>query len=328
MPEFFLISGLFLSQVITRPWRRYADRRMVHYFYFYILWAFILIALKVGIFARSPVEMLHQLGFALIEPYGVLWFIYMLGVFGVTAKLLWQWRVPAYIVIPVAALLQMAEIESRSYIVTQFAAYFAFFYTGYVAAPLVFRIVAWTNEHIGYALAGLAVWALTEGLLVFSPGYAILPGRTQMGLAAIPPLHFSLAVLGALALCVMGGLLAKLSFMDWLRWLGEHSLVIYVAFTIPMSLFRAFSLKTGLITDTGALSFAVLVVSIAGPVALYFLVQKLGHGLFLFERPAWARIAEDKPSVTLETLAAVPAGPSLMEGRSMDHVAVMKHHTI
>ena len=48
MPEFFLISGLFLSTVIARPWLRYADRRFVHYLYFYGLWAFIMIALKVG----------------------------------------------------------------------------------------------------------------------------------------------------------------------------------------------------------------------------------------------------------------------------------------
>ena len=33
MPEFFLISGLFLSQVIDRPWNAYADRRVVHYLY-------------------------------------------------------------------------------------------------------------------------------------------------------------------------------------------------------------------------------------------------------------------------------------------------------
>ena len=194
---------------------------------------------------------------------------------------------------------------------TQFAAYFAFFYVGYVAAPLVFRIVAWTNEHVGWALGGLGIWALAEGLLVFSPGYAVLPSRTQMGLAAIAPLHFTLAVLGALALCVTGGLLAKLRFMDWLRWLGEHSLVVYVAFTIPMSMFRGFALRTGLITATGPLSFAVLVVSIITPVALYLIVQRIGYGRFLFERPAFARIAEDRPSVTAETLVAVAAMASV-----------------
>jgi uncharacterized membrane protein YcfT len=306
MPEFFLISGLFLAQVIARPWRHYADRRVVHYFYFYIIWAIIMIALKVGIFAHAPVDMLRQLGLAVIEPYGVLWFIYMLGIFGVTAKLLWQWNVPAAIVIPVAALLQMAGVESSSYIVTQFAAYFAFFYVGYVAAPLVFRIVAWTNSHVAFALAGLTAWALSDALLVFSSGYAVLPDHTQMGLAVSPPLHFALAILGAVALCIMGGLLSKLAFMNWLRWLGEHSLVVYAAFTIPMSLFRAFALKTGLITDTGALSFAVLIVSVVTPVALYLLVQRIGYGRFLFERPAWARIAGDRPSVTAESLAIVP----------------------
>ena len=34
MPEFFLISGLFLDQVLARNWKSYADRRVLHYFYF------------------------------------------------------------------------------------------------------------------------------------------------------------------------------------------------------------------------------------------------------------------------------------------------------
>ncbi|MHB8886418.1 MAG: acyltransferase family protein [Methylovirgula sp.] len=306
MPEFFLISGLFLSQVIGRPWGRYADRRIIHYFYFYAVWAIIMIVLKIGIFTNTPIVMLRELANAIIDPYGVLWFIYMLGIFGLTAKLLWQFRVPAYVVIPVAAALQMAQIQSPSYVVTQFAAYFTFFYIGYVVAPLVFRLVAWTNEHVGLALAGLAIWALTNGLLVYSPGHAILPSETIMGFAAIPPLHLTLAVLGAIALCVMGGLLSKFRFMDWLRWLGEHSLVVYVAFTIPMSLFRGFALSHGLITATGPLSLAVLVVSIASPVVLYLIIQRIGYGRFLFERPAWARIAEDQPSVTAETWPIAP----------------------
>ena len=35
--DFFLISGLFLSAVVDRPWRRFVDRRLVHYMYFYAL---------------------------------------------------------------------------------------------------------------------------------------------------------------------------------------------------------------------------------------------------------------------------------------------------
>ena len=38
MPDFFMISGLFLAQVIDRDWRTYADRKVAHFAYFYVLW--------------------------------------------------------------------------------------------------------------------------------------------------------------------------------------------------------------------------------------------------------------------------------------------------
>jgi len=293
MPEFFLISGLFLSRVIDRPWRRYADRRGVHYFYFYALWAFIMIALKVGLFARAPVQMAQDLATAVVEPYGVLWFIYMLGVFGLVAKLIRQANVPHWIVLPVAALLQMAQIQSPSYVATQFAAYFVFFYAGYVFAPLVFRVADWAIANKGQGAAALVAWALVNGVLVFSPGFQVLPSHTEMGYAAFPPLHLALAVAGALAICVFSALVAGARSAEWLRWLGEHSLVVYLAFTIPMSLFRAAMLRADLITDTGLLSTAVLVVATASPAVLYWIVKRTGFGTFLFERPAWAHI--DRP---------------------------------
>lgn len=298
MPEFFLISGLFLSKVIDRPWRLYADRRVVHYFYFYGLWAAIMIALKVGIFSGEPAAMTRDMAKAVVQPYGVLWFIYMLGVFSAVIKLCRQVRIPHWVVVPVAAVLQMAQIDSASYIVQQFAAYFIFFYAGYLFAPLVFRIVGWAEAHPGQALLALVSWALTNGLLVFSPGYEILPMGMKMGYAAFPPLHLALALAGALALCVSAALLAKVPAMDWLRWLGEHSLVIYLAFTIPMSIVRGVALWSGLITETGPLSTLVLVLSLAAPAAMYWLIRTTGMGTFLIERPAWAHITGARPLVT------------------------------
>src|SRR5207247_10900508 len=38
MPDFFLISGLFLAQVIDRGWKTYLDRKVVHFVYFYLIW--------------------------------------------------------------------------------------------------------------------------------------------------------------------------------------------------------------------------------------------------------------------------------------------------
>jgi hypothetical protein len=46
MPDFFLISGLFLANVIDRDWRTYLDRKVVHFFYFYLLWMTIQFAVK------------------------------------------------------------------------------------------------------------------------------------------------------------------------------------------------------------------------------------------------------------------------------------------
>lgn len=300
MPEFFLISGLFLSQVISRPWRRYADRRILHYAYFYVLWSIIMIGLKIGVYGRDPSAMLRDIAMSAVEPYGVLWFIYMLAVFGLVAKLLWQLRIPNAVVISLVAALQMLGIEATSYILTQFAAHFVFFYVGYAMAPVVFRLISWTQRHTALSMIGLLVWALGNGLLVFSRGFSVQPTVTHMGLAAVPPLHLGLAVMGALALCVLGSLLVRFPFMNWLRWLGEHSLVVYVAFTLPMSIFRGLALKSGLITETGTLSLAVLVVSVASPLLLYVLVKRVGIGTFLFERPNWARIARsDSMSIPL-----------------------------
>ena len=46
MPDFFLISGLFLAQRHRPRWRTYLDRKVVHFAYFYVLWMTIQFAFK------------------------------------------------------------------------------------------------------------------------------------------------------------------------------------------------------------------------------------------------------------------------------------------
>src|ERR1044072_8427859 len=46
MPDFFLISGLFLARVIDRDWRTYLDRKVGHFAYFYLVWILIPWAVK------------------------------------------------------------------------------------------------------------------------------------------------------------------------------------------------------------------------------------------------------------------------------------------
>src|SRR5690606_30917749 len=124
IPEFFLISGLFLSQVIDRPWMAYADRRAVQYPSFYAIWAVIHIVFKEALVGRDLTGASVSLAWAVVEPYGVLWFIYMLAVFGLASKFLHDIKAPVWGVLAVAAILQMASIHTGSYIIDQFAEYF------------------------------------------------------------------------------------------------------------------------------------------------------------------------------------------------------------
>ena len=302
MPEFFMISGLFLSMVIGRDWTRYADRRVVHYFYFYALWAVIHIVFKEALIARDPATALGYMAWAIIEPYGVLWFIYMLAVFSAVTKLLHDQRVPHWTVLAVGAVLQMSGLHVGSYVIDQFAAYFVYFYAGYALAPQIFKIADWASAHVPAATGALCAWALVNAALVFSPGFVVAPGHVTMGLAALPGLHLALALIGTVALCVLAVLLTKLAFMDWLRWLGSKSLIIYLVFVLPMGIVRTILLKLGVITDVSAISLIVMAASIISPLILYWMVERTGWCRFLFERPAWAHIpgtagARPKPGI-------------------------------
>ncbi len=289
MPEFFLLSGLFLAKVIGRPWAAFADRRVVHYAYFYALWALIHILFKEALIGRDPTGAAASLALAVVEPYGVLWFIYMLAVFGLIAKFLHEIKAPQWGVLGVAAILQMASIHTGSYLVDQLAEYFVYFYAGAVFAPRLFALADWTTSHVTAALSVLVVWAVVNAAMVFSPGFRMDPVHIEMGWGVLPGVHLILALAGAAAICMLAALLSRLPFMDWLRWMGTRSLVIYVAFVLPMGIARIILLRLG-IEEANVLSLLTMAVAIISPLVLWWVVQKIGRGKFLFERPAWAHL--------------------------------------
>src|SRR6201988_5322234 len=110
LPDFFLISGLFLSVVIDRDWRTFLDRKVVHFAYFYVLWVTIQYGFKAPSFAAESswahVGFLYLESF--IEPFGTLWFIYLLPVFFVVINL--PHRFPPLLIWTIAAILEAAHI--------------------------------------------------------------------------------------------------------------------------------------------------------------------------------------------------------------------------
>jgi uncharacterized membrane protein YcfT len=283
MPDFFLISGLFLARVIDRDWRDYLDRKVVHFAYFYALWVTINFILRgPGMYAEGGADLvIREYLLSFIEPFGTMWFIYLLPLFFVTAKL--TRRFPWQLVWLAGAILQIAPVQTGWTIPDEFAERFVFFYTGYVFAPEIFRFAGAAMQRPGIAGAYLAAWALVNG------------GLVAAGIAMAPGIGLALGFLGAVAVIMLATLLTRIRVFDALRYCGEHSLVVYLAFILFMGPARVVLLRAGIIPDDGVLSLIVIALSVAGSIALYWAVRNTPLR-FLFERPRLARI-ERAPSL-------------------------------
>ena len=279
MPDFFLISGLFLARVIDRDWRSYADRKVVHFGYFYVLWVTLQFGFKApGIAADAGVaEVVRQYALAFIDPFGTLWFIYLLPIFFVVAKLARDWRIPPAIVWLIAAALEIAPIHTGWMVPDEFAARFVYFYTGYAAAPLIFSLAAKAQAHPRRTVAWLILWAMANGVFVLR------------GIAELPFVSLALGLIGAAAVMRGAALLAQKDFWAPLRYCGEHSIVIYLAFFLFMAASRTVLIKSGVIADVGTISLIVTMAGVIGPLILFWLLRGSWFR-FLFERPAVFRL--------------------------------------
>jgi uncharacterized membrane protein YcfT len=287
MPDFFLISGLFLSVVIDRDWRTYLDRKVVHFAYFYLLWVTIQFGFKAPSFAAesgwSHVGLMYLESF--IEPFGTLWFIYLLPVFFVVTKA--THKMPPLLIWAVAALLEMTHIATGWTVIDEFAARFVYFYSGYLFASHVFALSDRARLRPVLALGGLALWALING------------GLVESGFSEWPLISLALGLAGAGAIIVMGTLLARMRWLNFLRFCGKHSIVIYLAFFLPMAATRTLLLRTGFLHDIGTIALIVTVAGVVGAIAIWLIALAL-RANFLFERPPAFWIAPKKPGRVLQ----------------------------
>jgi uncharacterized membrane protein YcfT len=94
-------------------------------------------------------------------------------------------------------------------------------------------------------------------------------------------------------------LLARANWLNFIRFCGEHSIVIYLAFFLPMAATRTLLLHTGIISDIGSMSLVVTLVALFGALAIWRMALKAGAD-FLFERPDAFWIAPKKASAALQ----------------------------
>jgi len=272
MPDFFLVSGLLVSSTIGRDWRQYLDGKVVHFVYFYFLWLVIIFLLMgPGMASEQGWLGVGEMFLAsFVAPFYMLWFIYLLPIFFVTTKLLR--RAPALLVWVLAAVLHVAGVGGDIKVLDKFSQYYVFFYTGYVLAPHVFRFGAAVSVNSRVAALALLAWAAMEGYVAF----VVQPSN--------PVALLLLGFLGAAAIITASAMLADRKVLAWLGYCGSKSLVVYLAFIIPLTLSRAVVMRQGVIEDVGTLSLIVTVASVFGALVLYWMTRNTRFR-FLFERP-------------------------------------------
>ncbi len=295
MPDFFLISGLFLSRVIDRDWRSYADKRVLHFLYFYVLWLVIQSSFKYGqLSGGDPATFARHLLHALYEPFSTLWFVYLLAVFSIVTKIVRP--VPAPVVLAAAVALQILPISTGSFLYDQFCARWIYFLAGYLFASRIFALADLARARRGLAALALAGWAIGNGVLALAPsGLAAFPHP-----ADLPVIGLAAGLAGACAIVAVASLLTDTVAARPLRYCGQNSIAIYLAFFLPMALTRLALMKSGWITDVGTMSLVVTAVAVAVPLGLERMVRATPLA-FLFRRPAWCRIPAAKPRPALST---------------------------
>jgi uncharacterized membrane protein YcfT len=288
MPDFFVISGLFLSARIARPWRAFLDAKVWHFAYFYILWFHIHFGLRLkALISDVGVEAaFRQYLEAYIDPFGSLWFIYLLAVFCIVAKLVH--RQPAWLVTAIGLAAHVLVPHTNIFLIDEFFARFVFFYIGFAYAPQILDYASQLQRlPLQFLVAVLALWAVfnTLGLIT--------------GLAAMPLLELVFAGLGIAAVIMLSIAITRgtgTMLGDTLIYCGR----IYLAFTIFMAVTRTILVKLdhglGLGLDGGLIAIASATAGLFGALILHAIVRNTPLK-FLFERPAWFHAGAAKPAV-------------------------------
>jgi uncharacterized membrane protein YcfT len=283
MPDFFLISGLFLASRIDRSWRAYLDTKVVHFAYFYVLWLTIQFALKAPgmVGEMGAAATLESYLWSFIDPFGTLWFIYLLAVFFVVSKLLRD--VPKAVVIAGAVLLRVFAPVTGWVLLDEFSDRFVFFYTGYALAPVVFafaeRVAKWPALPVA---AALAAWAALNAVAV------------QSGITHVRGPDFIFSFAGIAAVIAASVLLAGSLPGRVLAYCGLHSIAIYLAFTVFMGPTRVLMLKLGGAEAPVLVALAATLAGVVGSLVMRRLVAPTPLS-FLFTRPKAFRLASSRP---------------------------------
>lgn len=284
MPVFFAVAGLFAIHSLLRSWREFFDGKVLHFAYFYVLWMTIQFIFKAPFFAQQfGIEgTITNYILAYVQPFGLLWFIYLLPIYFLALHL--THKLPVLGQFAVALACKVALTETGINIVDFFSKYYVFFLVGHHGRGLWFKLADSARDHRLSVLVGLSVWGAVNGVMV------------AMGYAQQLPLVILLGVLGFMAVVSAMAVLPRKGLGQVLHYCGQCSLPLYLGFFLPMGLSRIILPKICETCDAGMSAFLVSLIAILGALAMYEIVTRLRIGLFLYNRPQWAHLSAKRSS--------------------------------
>ena len=289
MPDFFLVAGLFLGRAVDWPMRHYLDRKVLHFIYFYMLWTLIILTVKSNdLGLATPALFVRAYFWALVEPFSSLWFIQLLPVLFVVARTVQTLPLALTMAIGIAlhiaaALFPDGGIYAMSSAMTgwttidSFALFLIYFLIGHFGRDSILAFARLVVKRPALSIAGLLIWAIAE------------QAGVMWGLSEVPGLTILFGLAGGMAVVAVAALMSRAGVAPWLAYCGRHSLIIYLAFSIPMAATRIILLQTSLVASVGWVSVIVAVVAIVAPLVAERTLRDTRLSFF-FHRPDWARI--------------------------------------
>ncbi len=278
MPVFFVVAGLFLSRSMVKPWRQYIDKKVLHFAYFYVLWSCIQIGVKAASGAGQHGVGWEQILLIPFEPFGTIWFIYILPFYFVVTRLLNHG--PGWFMIAVGIALFLPAVHTEIYAIDLFCHYYIYFVIGYLCSDHIFKLAAFARKRVLPTLALMLFFAMLNILAM------------KAGVQVFPAFALPLGLIGMVAIISMCAVLSDTPVGELLRFCGQRSLYIYVAFFLPMGVSRMVLIKSGLIANSDLISVAVLISTVCSTLVMYYSARRLGLS-FLYERPALFRLGDN-----------------------------------
>ena len=153
-----------------------------------------------------------------IQPFDTLWFIYILPVFYVVARL--KRMIAPPIMLAAVVLLQVLPVHTGAVVVDEFASYFLWFYLGYVYAPRAFKLAVWAGKHAAAAVIAITWWVVNINfpLAALTAPYAVSAGVEELPLSMMPVVSLLLGLAGSAALVALSSVLAHRHWLGAILW--------------------------------------------------------------------------------------------------------------